>query len=110
MFLQIILIIFLLFAVSRVFLQLKNGNLTFLNFIFWSAIFFGAIIGIINPSLTTKIAKLLGIGRGTDVVLYFSIVILFYLLFRLYIYVESLKHELSDIISELSLKEDKKKK
>lgn len=108
MLVQIILIVFLLFAVTRVFLQLKNGNLTVLSFIFWAAIFIGAILGIIQPEVTSKIAKLVGIGRGADVVLYFSIVALFYLLFRLYVYIENLRHELSDIISQLALKEDKK--
>ena len=109
MIVQAILIIFLLFAASRVYLQWKNGTIKIVSFIFWGAIFLGAIFGIIQPEITSKIAKLVGIGRGADVVLYFSIVALFYLLFRLYVYVENLRHEISDIISQLALKEDKKK-
>lgn len=108
MILQAILILFLLFAASRVFLQWKNGNIKIVSFIFWGAIFIGAIFGIIQPEITSQIAKLVGIGRGADVILYFSIVTLFYLLFRLYVYVENLRHEISDIISQLALKEDKK--
>lgn len=108
MILQVILILFLLFAASRVFLQWKNGNIKIVSFIFWAAIFIGAIFGIIQPEITSQIAKLVGIGRGADVILYFSIVALFYLLFRLYVYVENLRHEISDIISQLALKEDKK--
>lgn len=110
MLIQIVLIVFLLFAASRVFLQWKQGNLKILSFIFWAAIFLGAILGIIDPGLTSKIAKLFGIGRGADVIIYFSIAALFYLLFRLYIYVESLRHEISELVSQLSLKEDKKTK
>lgn len=109
MILQTILILFLIFAVSRVYLQWKNGNLKIVSFIFWVTIFCGAIFGIIQPEVTSKIAKLVGIGRGADVVLYFSVAILFYLLFRLYIYVENLRHEISDIISQLALKQDKKR-
>lgn len=107
MILQIILVLFLIFALSRVWLQLKENNLTVLSFLFWVAIFISAIFGIIQPEVTTRIARFVGIGRGADVVIYFSIVALFYLLFRLYIYVESLRHEISEIISQLSLKEDK---
>lgn len=62
----------------------------------------------IKPDLTVKAAKILGIGRGADVVTYLSIVLLFYLLFRIYIYVEDLRHVVSEIISELALKEDKR--
>lgn len=67
-------------------------------------------MGIIQPRVTGKIAKLVGIGRGADVVIYLSIVVLFYLLFRLYVYVENLRHEISELISQLALKEDKKNK
>lgn len=108
MIIRIILIIFLAFAVSRVYLQLKRGMLKILSFLFWIAVFLGAIIFIIDPSLTGRLAKLLGIGRGADVVIYFSIALLFYLLFRIYIYIENLRHEITELISQLALKEDKK--
>jgi len=110
MILQLTLVIFLAFAASRVFLQWKNGNLKIISFIFWVTIFCGAIFGITQPQITSNFAKLVGIGRGVDVILYFSVVILFYLLFRLYIYVENLRHEISDLISQLALKEDKQDK
>lgn len=108
MLVQIVLIIFLLFSVSRVFLQLKHGNIKLTEFAFWTLIFCGAIVGVVKPELTIAIARLMGIGRGADAVIYFSIVLLFYLIFRLYIFIENLHHEMTDIISHLALKEDKK--
>ena len=108
MIIRAVLIIFLAFAVSRVYLQLKRGTLKILGFLFWITVFLGAIIFIIDPGLTGRLAKLLGIGRGADVVIYFSIALLFYLLFRIYIYIEDLKHEITELISQLALKEDKK--
>jgi small membrane protein len=110
MILQTMLILFLIFAASRVFLQWKNGNIKIVSFIFWAAIFVGAIFSIIQPEISSHLARLVGIGRGADVILYFSVAILFYLLFRLYIYVENLRHEISELISQLALKEDKKNK
>jgi small membrane protein len=108
MFIQIVLIIFLFFAASRVYLQWRAGNLKIVSFIFWVTIFCGAILGILQPDLTTRVAKMVGIGRGADVVIYFSVAILFYLLFRIYIYIENLRHEISDLVSQLALKQDKK--
>jgi small membrane protein len=110
MILQAILILFLIFAASRVYLQWRNGNIKIVSFIFWAAIFVGAIFSIIQPEISSQLAHLVGIGRGADVILYFSVAILFYLLFRLYIYVENLRHEISELISQLALKEDKKNK
>lgn len=108
MLIQILLLVFLMFAVSRVYLQWKSSTLGVANFIFWAALFVAAMIGVVDPTMTSNIAKLLGIGRGVDAVLYVSIILLFYLLFRIYIYVENIRHEITDIISQLALKEDKK--
>jgi hypothetical protein len=97
-----------MFAVSRVYLQWKNATLNAASFIFWAALFVLAMVGVVNPMMTSEVAKFLGIGRGVDAVLYLSIILLFYLLFRIYIYVENIRHEITDIISQLALKEDKK--
>lgn len=111
-YLQIILIIFLLFAVSRVLMQLRQRNLTFASFLFWTLVFFSAIVGVLNPEITSSIAYFLGIGRGADAVIYFSIVILFYLIFRITIVIEEMRYEITNIIREIALKnvKDKKKK
>ena len=106
---QIFLSIFLFFALSRVFLRLKSGELTTFSFFFWCFVFGTAIILVLFPGLSGKVAATLGIGRGVDVVIYVSIVLLFYLVFRLYIYLEDLKREITQLISNIALKDDKKK-
>ncbi len=111
MIIQLILIIFLLFAVSRVILQLKSGNLTAGSFIFWTVLFLVAIIGVLTPELVSKAAKFLGIGRGADVVIYLSIVLRLYLIFRFSITIEDLRHEITKLVREITLsKENKKQK
>lgn len=110
MIIQIFLVVFLLFAVSRVIIQLKQNKLTFRSFLFWGTVFAAAILGVVDPSITTRLARFLGIGRGADLVIYFSIVILFYLIFRLTITLEELRNDLTIIIRELALKNAKRKK
>jgi hypothetical protein len=107
---QIILIFFIFFAVSRAFLRFREGSLSFAAFLFWALLFTVSIIGILNPDLTNKTAKLLGIGRGADVVIYLSIVLLFYLIFRTNVLIENLHQEITKIVREIALKENKKKK
>jgi len=107
MLIQILLIIFLLFAVSRVLLQVKSGNITAGSFIFWSGLFFIAIVGVLSPELTSRVARLLGIGRGADVIIYVSIVLLFYLVFRLSIVIEDLRHEITKLVREIALSKEK---
>lgn len=109
MLLQIVLIVFLFFAVSRVMLQLRQRNLTIGSFLFWGLIFFAAIVGVLDPNITTKIARFLGIGRGADAVIYFSIVILFYLIFRITIVIEETRDEITTIVRQIALSNVKKK-
>jgi len=101
---QIVFGAFLLFAVSRVLLRLKDGTLALNNFIFWSGLFILALIGVIRPELTSLAADKLGINRGSDVVVYASILLMFYLIFRTKILLENLRHNLTELVCKLSLK------
>jgi len=100
---QFVLTVFIVFAASRAVLQFKGGMIRFGALLFWLGIWGVATFAIFYPETTTNFAKILGIGRGVDVILYVSIAILFYLVFRLHIYVEDLRTEISRLIRELSL-------
>lgn len=103
---QIVLGIFLLFALSRVYLRFRGGEVSFAGFIFWTSVFGSAIVVVLFPSLSGAVAKFMGIGRGVDAIVYTSITILFYLVFRLYVYLEDLKHEITDLVRKLALKDE----
>jgi len=104
---QILLSIFLVFAASRVVLRVKEGNISFGFFLFWFGLWILAGFAIINPGSTTYLAKQIGIGRGTDAVIYASLVLLFYLLFRTNVIIENLKHEITKLTTEIAIKEKK---
>lgn len=107
---QSILIIFLLFAFSRVYLQAKRGGLKIGELIFWGSLFAVAILGVIDPNFSNFLAQSLGIGRGVDVVLYMSIVLLFYLIFRTNVHLEETRHEITKLVREIALQDETKKK
>jgi len=107
---QIIFGLFLIFAISRVWLRLKDGALDLKSFLFWFLIFCLAIIGVIKPELTTLLAQWLGINRGSDVVVYASIIMLFYLIFRTNILIENLRHDLTQLVRKLALKDHRSSK
>ena len=103
MIIQIFLILFLLFALSRVILQVRFAKLSVGGFLFWSGLFVFALVGVIEPGLTSEAAKFLGIGRGTDVVLYLSIATVFYLIFRLSIVLEETRREITELVRRIAL-------
>lgn len=100
---QIIFLIFLVFAGSRAVLRAKEGNLTRGSFLFWTGVWVLAIFSVLKPEFTTYLARTIGIGRGTDAVIYASIVLLFYLIFRTNVMIENLRHEISKLVSEIAI-------
>ena len=105
---QFALLTFIIFAASRAVLQFRGGMIRFGALLFWLGIWGVATFAIFYPETTTNFAKLMGIGRGVDVILYVSIAILFYLVFRLHVYLEDLRTEISRLIREVAIKEAKK--
>lgn len=106
---QIIAVVFIIFAFSRVILRLKDRHLTIGEFFFWSLLWIVSLIIIFVPSTTKLFANMLGIGRGIDVVLYLSIILLFYLLFRLYVKAENIEHGLTTLTREIAISKARKK-
>lgn len=105
---QVFLIIFLLFALSRVIVRFKSSEITVPGLIFWSGIFGVAIIAVAFPQLTSSVANAAGIGRGADAVVYISIALIFYLVFRLYVYIQDVRREISDMVGKLAIREHEK--
>ena len=107
---QLILLVFIIFAASRVIMQFRGGSIRFGALLFWLGIWAVALIAVFYPDETTRLARFAGIGRGADVIIYVSIAILFYLVFRLHVYLEDLRSQLSSLIREISVQEVKKGK
>ncbi len=102
---QIMLLAFLFFAFSRVILRYRDGTISMGMFLFWTGIWLLASVSIIKPDFTTFVARQIGIGRGADAVIYASLIVIFYLLFRLSVTIEDLRHEITKVIREIALKE-----
>ena len=105
---QIFLLVFLLFALSRVVLRFRDRHIKKEEFGFWSILFVSAIAVVAFPNETTSFAKLVGIGRGVDLIVYASIVTLFYLVFRIYVFMEDIRHEITELVRKIALENKKK--
>lgn len=100
---QIFLLALVLFAVTRVYLRAKEKILSPKTALFWFLIWTAAAVGILLPTTTTNLAQIVGVGRGVDVIVYISLALLFYLVFRLYVMVEDLRHEITTLIRQIAL-------
>ena len=104
MIIQFASVVFVTFAVSRALLRAKDKKIGLGELFFWLAIWTGLIFVVFFPDFTTYIASLLGIGRGVDVVIYMSIALLFYMIFRLYVKIDEMEKEITKLVREIALK------
>jgi hypothetical protein len=105
MVLQILFVAFAVFALSRVIRRFKDGALSMGGLVVWSLVWIGSAILILLPGTTWLLARMIGVGRGVDAVIYLSIIAMFYGLFRLYARLEFIEHEITGIVRELALRE-----
>lgn len=100
---QFLFVLFCLFAIYSVFQKRKEGLLGPKGIIFWIFFWFAVIIVVSWPNSVAKIADFFGIGRGADIVLYISIAVLFYIVFKLHIKLESIGRDITKITREVAL-------
>mgnify|MGYP003348910292 CR=1 FL=1 len=87
--LQILMILFSLFALSRAVLRRKDKAISILEFLFWIVVWLGVIFTAVFPQVMMGIAHSMGLISGTGMVVYVSIIALLYLVFKLYVKPES---------------------
>lgn len=105
MLIQILLIAFMVFALSRVVVRYRGGELSPGMSLFWVVLWLVAGAVVLKPNSTTEVAHLLGVGRGVDLLFYVSITALFYFIFRLFIRFEKMERSLTEIVRHKALRD-----
>ncbi|HLD88587.1 MAG TPA: DUF2304 family protein [Candidatus Nanoarchaeia archaeon] len=101
---QVIVVLFALFALSRAFLRFREGKMSLKEMLFWILLWASVIFVVFFSRMTFIISRIFGIGRGIDLVVYVSIVALFYLIFRIYVKIENIEQDITKIVREVALR------
>lgn len=102
---QILFIVFSLFAILSVRRRRQDTLLSMRGTVFWILFWLAADGAVLWPESTTMLANRLGIGRGSDLVLYISLVAIFYLLFRLHLKIENVNRALTKVTRDRAMKQ-----
>jgi hypothetical protein len=84
------------------FRQKKIGRTAFLLWLFLWACFAGVVL---FPETAVVAARLLGIKRGTDLALYLSVILIVFLLFRVYVRLETMDQQITQIVRAVALRD-----
>src|SRR6187397_1283077 len=102
---QIVLVLFAIFAFSRALAGVRRGTLRVGPFVLWS-LFWGAVVIVaFRPETTMAVAHVFGVGRGADFAIYLALLLAFFLVFRLFARLEELERQLTRFVRAEALKE-----
>lgn len=104
---QILFVLFALLAIGAVLKRRHEKVLGVRGLVFWVLFWVAAIVIVVWPETASMLAEAFGIGRGADFVLYSAIALLFLIIFRLHIKLESLNRDLTVLTRQDALKDKK---
>lgn len=99
---QILFLVIVAFSTSRALLLFREKALNLGGVIFWVLVWGVGSVVVFYPGLSSTLANLFGIGRGSDLILYLSVILLFYLIYRIYVKLAGLSRKLDLLIRKLS--------
>jgi hypothetical protein len=86
-------------------LRFRKGGLPVIHlftwFLFWGAV----IVAVARPATTSAVAAWVRVGRGTDLVMYLSVMAIFFLMFRMFGKIEELERQITRVVRAAALKD-----
>lgn len=105
MFIQFVLTVVLLITLVVTLKRARQGVISWLEALLWSLLWVVAAVVILLPETTTLVAQLFGVGRGVDAVIYGAITLLFILVFKVFLSLDRMERNLTDIVRKDALKD-----
>lgn len=95
------------FAVILVvtFVGMVRGSISRRHGLMWSVVWVSAGLSVSRPDLTARVARLLGIGRGVDLVLYCAVVVSMIGFLAIYVRLRRLRREMTLVVRHLAIRD-----
>src|SRR5262249_42932957 len=100
---QIFLVLFALFAVTRVVPRLRSRVVRPLEGAMWLLVWTAVAAVALLPQVAQWLADAVGVGRGADAVIYVALTTLVYALFRLHLAMRRLQSEVTELVRRLAI-------
>ncbi|OIO20059.1 MAG: DUF2304 domain-containing protein [Candidatus Magasanikbacteria bacterium CG_4_9_14_0_2_um_filter_41_10] len=102
---QFLFILFSLFAIITVIKRKKDAVMSNVGTTFWIIFWMLTDVVVLFPDSTTLFANRLGIGRGSDLITYVSLAIVFFVLFRLHVKLHEIERDITSVVRKDALKD-----
>ncbi|MFH1575336.1 MAG: DUF2304 family protein [Candidatus Nealsonbacteria bacterium] len=105
-FIQILIVALAVLVIGRIILSFKNKKLSLMGMLLWLGLWTALLVAVLSPQITTVLGNALGVWRGTDAVVYLSIVLIFYLIFRIFVKLEKIESDITIISRKIALRDE----
>lgn len=105
MMIQVLFSVIILIFLFRTWERKKKSAIITQEAVWWSLFWLLAAGVLWIPDSTTRVANLLGIGRGADLVSYVGLLVLFYMIFRAYVRMEKMERDITKLVRKIALDE-----
>jgi hypothetical protein len=105
---RIVIILIVIFGIGRVFGRWRQGQITLGWMNGWMVLWLGVLAAGLAPKWTDAVSLWLGVKQGTSLLTFLGFALLFYLVFMLYVRLERQQRELTELVRQLALREDKR--
>jgi hypothetical protein len=103
MLIQIVLGALILILLAKVLVDFRSRKMSGIMFFMWLSMFSAGLSIVIWPDLASRVAQAVGVGRGSDLIIYIAILVLFYMQIRMFERVYKAEQSLSLIVSKLGV-------
>ncbi len=105
---QILLSIVVVFIITRTLIAFRDKNLSVSFALIWILFWLSVLFLIFQQQLVSNIAHYLKISRGVDLVIYISLIVIFYLLYRLLVALNEVDRKITKLVRNLALDDERK--
>lgn len=100
---QIGVILFALLVVVRTYGQYKKEIVSRYWLLAFSSLWAVIVIAAIVPHTTDRIAQWFGVERGVDMLVYTAVLVLLYVVYRLFVRVQKMHEEITELVRKIAL-------
>jgi len=108
MIIQLFIILFVLFVLLRIVSRFRQGDITGRELAIWAGFWFLVAIAALLPAKTDVLAAFLGVERGADLLIYVSVIVLFFIIFKVLVKLEKLDKQITKIVRQQALNQVQK--
>ena len=101
---QIIIVAIAAFVLVGAVRRFRRREISLRRLIAWAVLWVAAGVVVLIPQTSERLAALLGVGRGVDVVIYLSIALLFYLQYRIFTRFDKIERDITKVVREQALR------